>query len=200
VHAYARSGVAVFSDGRLDLLGRTQHVARTTGKPTVYGTTVYPSFLHPTAHFNEASDTCALAERKTLLVAMSFALNTANHVSNQARRMLVEGCMNNTDLCAFVPLNHSREFSTADFEATVRMYSRAKYCVVPTGDSYTSKRFFDAVSACCLPVVANVDRARWVRAPLATRAALTTHARTFERREVRRKFISLKRSASASTR
>jgi len=34
--------------------------------------------------------------------------------------------------------------------------------VVPPGDTLTSKRFFDAVQACCVPVLADADLSVWL--------------------------------------
>ena len=43
-----------------------------------------------------------------------------------------------------------------------RAHRRSQYCVVPPGDTLTTKRFFDAVQACCVPVLADADLNVWL--------------------------------------
>jgi len=146
-----------------DAIGRWQTFVASAKTRSVWAGVPYPSIFHPTALYDSAlHDPCTGHEKKDVLIAMAFALSVVLPVpANQLRPLLYKACSELADSqCqALVIADHLN--ITEFFDKTVALYRRSKYCIVPPGDIYTSKRFFDAISCCCVPVLAGMTPSLW---------------------------------------
>jgi len=121
-----------------------------------WATVPYPSFLHPTPAY-DGRDPCMHHRNKDVLVAMAFSPNLEAPAVRDLRQRLLAECLVNDDICVAIAYAEHQVYNTTAFADVYTLYRRARYCVVPMGDSLTSKRLFDAVSSCCLPVLAGVN-------------------------------------------
>ena len=73
---------------------------------------------------------------------MSFATDTVHATSNAIRVDLNNECSRNSDICKSIPLKHNDAYSQNVALKVINLYKQSLYCIVPPGDSHTSKRFY----------------------------------------------------------
>jgi len=146
-----------------DEIGRNHRQRYPYEQRTRWMAVAHPSFLHPTAEFVPGvTDSCTrFATNKSVLIAMSFSVKNVGRA--EVRQALHRICgLFPPDVCSSIILT-SHSSSTEFFTNTIALYKRSKYCLVPGGDTLTSKRFFDAVQACCVPVPVMLSSASWLQ-------------------------------------
>ena len=148
---------------KIDAIGRWQTYFDSAKAHSAWAGVPYPSILHPTARYNPAvHDPCSGHEKKDVLIAMAFALKVfLPRAANRVRPLLYNACskLSDSQCQAIIIADHLN--ITEFFDKTVALYRRSKFCIVPPGDTFTSKRFFDAVSCCCVPVLAGMTSSLW---------------------------------------
>jgi hypothetical protein len=84
-------------------------------------------------------------ERKFLAIGAWGARKKGNHL-----RSLCSDALANTPACKFMLLGGKTEPSQAEIEA---LYTHSKFCVVPRGDTASSRRLQTAIFAGCVPLI-----------------------------------------------
>ena len=146
------------------------------GSDDMWGSIPYPSYLHysspssPEETSSRRWNPCDTNRNKTLLAAISMStLGNSKQLSTE-RTVLAETCAKEPNQkCTNIEIEfdlgeesfrtNTRGAAVTNYLEIIQAYRSAKFCPIARGDSLTSKRFFDAVLSCCIPVFLSPDDA-----------------------------------------
>jgi hypothetical protein len=114
----------------------------------------YPSSFHWCEGIKEYPWQVKPASARDITAIFIGSIKTKTPKSTQLRRQLSKDCNAVSDkLCQWHATAHSCTGIQGNVSSPVLMYKRTKFCLAPTGDSFTRKSLFDSYLAGCIPVI-----------------------------------------------
>lgn len=130
------------------------HIAQPGRSRKYWYAVPYPSSFHWCEGIKEYPWQVQAPDARDITAIFIGSIKTKTPKSTQLRRQLNRDCLKHRENeCQWHATAHSCTGIQGNVTSPVLMYKRTKFCLAPTGDSFTRKSLFDSYLAGCIPVI-----------------------------------------------